>query len=377
MLSGHPLRKRNRPDSTHEVWRRAPALARLTAFVASGHITAKTQRSYDSATKHYVRFCNVHGVAPFPVDPVWLTQWMNFAACLLSIPSVKLYLSAIRSTQIDLGYEWHLTGNMAVRRTFSGLRRRFGDADKAIKVPITLKMLSEMCLHIPGYPNPNRMRHNDLLFVAASTIAICGFLRGGEFLVCNGSARPLLRRADIRTIFRDRIPSLVVNIAQPKTKWWLTSSDVNVFAPPNAFLSPFKWYNIYLARCPRSLPDTAPAFYMYDGSPLSKQWMLRRSDELLRLAGIELLDQGGQAVKTKASSWRTGGVGTAKDAGLSDELIKLFGRWTSSAWGNYYFASVTDAQRASEAMFGTIDAPQDPAFKMGKLSASKYYEIFS
>ena len=50
----------------------------------------------------------------------------------------------------------------------------------------------------------------------------------------------------------------------------------------------------------------------------------------------------GAPVKVLASSWRAGGVQSAKEAGLSDPLVMTLGRWSSSAWENYAFSS-TDA----------------------------------
>jgi hypothetical protein len=52
-----------------------------------------------------------------------------------------------------------------------------------------------MVCHIEVWPNWGQICH-DLVFMAASAIAICGFLRGGKFLSYSGSARPVLRHKD-------------------------------------------------------------------------------------------------------------------------------------------------------------------------------------
>ena len=59
----------------------------------------------------------------------------------------------------------------------------------------------------------------------------------------------------------------------------------------------------------------------------------------------------GKPVHAKASSWRAGGVQSAKQAGLNEVMIKALGRWASSAWGNYMFASLEDLRKAVGSMW--------------------------
>jgi hypothetical protein len=68
-----------------------------------------------------------------------------------------------------------------------------------------------------------------------------------------------------------------------------------------------------------------PAFVTADRKALSKVWMLRRTSALLRAAGILLFGSLGRAVSLRSSSWRCGGVESAKAAGISDSLIMSMG----------------------------------------------------
>jgi hypothetical protein len=83
--------------------------------------------------------------------------------------------------------------------------------------------------------------------------------------------------------------------------------------------------------------------------------MLAKSADLLVKAGISIVDATGVSVPVRASSWRAGGVQSAKEAGISDALIKSLGRWTSVAWFNYHFSSLRDFQVAARAMWRSPD----------------------
>jgi hypothetical protein len=79
---------------------------------------------------------------------------------------------------------------------------------------------------------------------------------------------------------------------------------------------------------------------------------LARTRALLRAAGILLFDSLGRAVFLRASSWRCGGVESAKAAGISDSLIMTMGRWSSNAWLAYSsVASPLDFQGATAQMW--------------------------
>ena len=89
--------------------------------------------------------------------------------------------------------------------------------------------------------------------------------------------------------------------------------------------------------------------------------MIKKTSGLLGLAGISFVTPEGVPVKTMASSWRAGGVKSAKDAGLSDGTIMAQGRWSSIAWTNYSFASISGLQAASGAMWSAALTAKAPS----------------
>jgi hypothetical protein len=343
--------------SDHAITAADPVLAGTVQVFVQGHIVPGTQYRYNSATKQYVHFCSVRGVSPWPPDPVWVTAWIVRSTMTVSVPSMKVYLSALRSAVIDRGLVWTLQGNPLISRAMRSAKRRYGMPGSALKVPISLRTLRLMCSLLPGWPCPGVMLHDDILWVAASCIAVVGFLRGGEFLFSPRSSRPVLRACDVRTEVCGGTRAVCVRILQPKARWWLSDCEVVCFdMGPACPLNPSDWLGQYRRVHGRPLPPEGPAFVLKDGSKLSKAWMLSRTAGLLEEAGVSLLDPGGSTVKIKMSSWRAGGVESAKEAGISDSTIRALGRWSSSAWMNYCFTSRSDLKRAVSSLWAASNA---------------------
>ena len=329
-----------------------PVLASVTADVMSSHLAPKTQRNYNSAVKSYLSFCSVRSLQPWPCDPIWVCAWITQTTMHVSVRSMKVYLAALRSAQIDHGHEWTLSGDVQVARALRAAKRLYGMSGKALKIPISLSTLMMMCRQLPGWPVPERMSHDDRVFVCSSCIAILGFLRGGEFLYSPSTSRPLLRHMDVSVSDEGGMSSVLVNIQRPKARWWLLNSAVSCFDPgPGCLVNPTTWLRKYRTLSTVPLYQRSAAFKLSSGAVLSKRWMLTRCTHLLARAGISVVDATGNPVPIRASSWRAGGVQSAKDAGVSDAMIQTMGRWSSAAWFNYHFSTRRDLQRAAGSMW--------------------------
>ena len=213
------------------------------------HITKSTQSSYNSAFRSFFRFCKSRGFTPFPADPVVLSAFIVYEACWISLPSLKLYRSGIRSASIDSGHPWLLDGDPTCARALRSVKRRYGCPEKALKVPLSFSLLIRIFNLLPGWPIARAMSHDDRLFVAASLIATAGFLRGGEFLHSVKSCRPvLLARAIALRSVEGRLCA-VISIPSPKARWWSKSQDAVCFPPPelpdSPSLSPALWWHRY------------------------------------------------------------------------------------------------------------------------------------
>lgn len=352
MPSCSRVRRRDGGLRSHAINAIDPVGAASLRKTMEAHVKPKTHDYYDSCASHYFKFCDRRKVDPFPADPVWFCAWMDVAAKTVAVKSIIVYMSAIKSAQEDAGLEWELTGNFMVHRTLNGLKHRYGMSEAALKVPISLDTLLLMCKKICGWPLPRRMSHNDRLFVAASVIGVSGFLRGGEFLFSKDSSRRCLTHEKVvETTFRGE-PAVIVHIVAPKAKWWLLDSEVMCFQfDDDCPLNPSTWLRVYRRLSCVPFKDNGPAFVLASGGPLSKAWMLNRTTELLKASGIVVQDGKGDCVPVRASSWRAGGVQSAKLAGLGDGIIKALGRWSSLAWMCYLFPDRNDLRKAASSMW--------------------------
>ena len=109
--------------------------------------------------------------------------------------------------------------------------------------------------------------------------------------------------------------------------WWLKSAKVLCAIPTEGSALPIlPWVMLVLYREFASsagviLSDNGPAFVMQNGSPLSRDWMVAKSEALLNMAKISFVDQSGRVAPVKAASWRAGGVRSALDANVPVPVI--------------------------------------------------------
>ena len=75
-------------------------------------------------------------------------------------------------------------------------------------------------------------------------------------------------------------------------------------------------------------PGPGPLFKFQDGKPLTRQRFVARAREALSSAGVDCSAYSGH-------SFRSGAATTAAKCGVSDAMIKMLGRWKSSAYQLY------------------------------------------
>lgn len=159
-----------------------PGLAALYQHALHNYLVPTTRRNYDYLARTYVEFCELRDLQPWPADEVKICAWMLRLMTRVKPSSLKVYLAAVRFVQLNLGHGWSITGSETVRRTKRYIKRRFPRGEKGQKFPVTLRVLRDALPLLPGWPDVTRMRYDDLLVATAAVIAVCGFLRGGEFL---------------------------------------------------------------------------------------------------------------------------------------------------------------------------------------------------
>ena len=118
--------------------------------------------------------------------------------------------------------------------------------------------------------------------------------------------------------------SLRIRIKASKTDPFQQGVDIFVWRTGNE-LCPVA---VTLAYMVQRGPGPGPLFKFQDGKPLTCQRFVARVREALTSAGVDSSAYSGH-------SFRSGAATTAAKCGVSDAVIKMLGRWKSSAYQLY------------------------------------------
>ena len=293
-------------------------------------------------------------MSALPVDAIVLCAWAQDVCPRVLCPdSVLKYISGIRCTHLESGYPWDLSGHPLVKKTVAALFKRHPRVGVGLKVPLTFDLLLRMVARFPGWPNPASLSWNSLTFVAASSILFFAALRGGEVFTSPSSDRPILCWRDLSI----REGGVHISVPKPKTKQREGSQVAFAASTPGGTFSSLepvaclRSYRSEAARRGFTTNDAGPAFFTKGGAPLTRDFMVKRSADLLDLLGIVTLDASNLPVKVKAASWRCGYVTSALRAKIPEATIRACGRWESQGGMMAYTVSnFSDLRVAAEAI---------------------------
>lgn len=158
---------------------------------------------------------------------------------------------------------------------------------------------------------------------AACCTGFFGFMRAGEFTATGGTP-PTLCLSDV-SVNSHSFPTML-RLFLRRTKTDPFGKGVEVFLGKSGVpLCPISALLKYLeVRGKRE----GPLFVRTDGSPLSRDYLVRKVQQALALAGIDRGSYSGH-------SFRIGAATSAAAAGVPSHLIKALGRWNSEAYMLY------------------------------------------
>ena len=152
-----------------------------------------THRTYSSAQRQYLTFCETHHFTAVPASEETLSLFVAFSADRLKPQSIKVYLAGVRALHISHGFHNPLTHTIKLRQTLRGIEREHSSPAKQ-KLPITFDLLCR--LHYLIDPHSA----DDAVHWVAMTTAHFLLLRAGEFTVPSTTsydAETLLRLQDV------------------------------------------------------------------------------------------------------------------------------------------------------------------------------------
>ena len=287
-------------------------------------LAPSSHRSYDSAKRRFVTFCEKSHLNPLPLNENLLCRYTAYLAEDGLAPStIKLYLSAVRHLQIAMGLPDPKIGDMArLEQVLKGAKREYAKKSpgRRERLPITPDILLEM----KGVWNKDPKNFNNIMLWAACCLCYFGFLRSGEITVPSEAAYDQSVHLNMSDIAIDSIasPSSVrVSIKASKTDQFRRGVDIYVGKTNNP-ICPVEALTAYIAR---RGTDEGPFFKFEDDRLLTKDRFVSEVRKALLAASIEAKAYSGH-------SFRIGAATTAGRKGLSSERIKTLGRWESAAY---------------------------------------------
>lgn len=300
----------------------------LVQLLLQNALAPSTQRSYESAQGRYLDFCMKYNVSALPVSQHILCK---FAAVLaaqgLSVSSIKAYLSAVRHMQITLGGSDVDIGNMSTLRYVLQGIKRFQASSRSItsrsRLPITADI---MRLLKRAWEQQGPSFDRSMLW-AVSCTCFFGFLRSGEATVQTQTAYDPsihLSISDVSIDSQVNPQTIVIGIKASKTDPFRQGASVYL-GRTDSDLCPVAALLSYIsARGLRS----GPLFIFQDGTPLTRQALVREIRSALSTVGVDPAPYSGH-------SFRIGAATTAAAKGVEDAVIKTLGRWQSAAYQQY------------------------------------------
>ena len=287
-------------------------------------LAPSTRRTYSSAQKKFIEFCNQLGNltkfgSPCPAEEWTLCLFASFLAKSLKHSSIKVYLSAVRSLHIEMGFADPLANSLRLQRVVRGIKRVQG-----LSVTPRLPVTKDIMLVI--YRSLDFQVFDHIMFWAACTLAYFGFLRSSEFTTPNSSAFSSAVHVTLQDVAFDshKDPSCVrVFIKASKTDPFRKGCYIHI-GQGREPLCAIAALSKYL-QCRGDVHG--PLFVRRGGAPLSRALLTDWLRGIVTSAGLD--------GNYSSHSFRIGAATMAGKNGVPDHIIQSLGRWTSNAYQMY------------------------------------------
>ena len=291
----------------------------------SSGLAQSTCHSYQSGSNQYRQFCKAYKIVTlFLVNE---THFMQFVASLfiigLSAGTVKLYLAALRYTQISLRLgDPHICNIAQLEYVIKG-SEKVALKPSHKRLPITPEILAALKQFWKAASN----QFNAAAFWAASCMCFFSFLRMGEVVASTSTSYdPAIHLCfgDVKLDNHESPQFLEACIKASNTDPFFLGVSVyleitsSTLCPVAAILS----YMVMRGTKP------GPFFILLDGKYLTRDRLVKAIRDGLSSAGINLADYAGH-------SFQIGAATIAARKGIQDSTVKMLGHWQSSASAQY------------------------------------------
>ena len=295
------------------------------SFYLGQALAPSTRQSYKSGQRRFVQFCQEATLQPFPLSEQLLSMFVAYLGKEnLSYQTIKSYLSAIRFLSISTGQgDPFRPGAMPVLQYVLRGIKRMPKSSPQTRLPVTPVVLRTLKMQWERHAS----NCDFVMLWAAYCVGFFGFLRAGEFTVRSASDFDQSSSLTLQDVAVDQHtdPSVVqIRLKQSKTDPFRHGIDI-FLGRTNTDLCPVSALLAYVAVRP---PVVGPLFVYHDGSFLTREKLVAAVRLALQQAGMD-------ASKYSGHSFRIGAATTAAKVGLEDSVIKMLGRWESTAYQRY------------------------------------------
>ncbi|RXN38248.1 proline and serine-rich 1-like protein [Labeo rohita] len=169
-------------------------------------------------------------------------------------------------------------------------------------------------------------------------LAFFGFLRCSELAPSTSAFNPAIHPS-LSDISAHTPDSLIYTLKKSKTDQFGRSCPIYIFRL-NSFISPFEPISEYvLSRYANSSSPQEPLFLTENGKMATRLWFNKHFLKVLSTSGIS-------PEHYSLHSFRIGAATSAASAGISDETIRVMGRWSSEAYRLYIHNNLNDLHQA-------------------------------
>ena len=276
-----------------------------------GGITTNSRVTYSTAIKKYNMFCRIYCLNPLPVTNANALRFVaHCSGSGLSVSTIKVYLSGLRSWAIDLGLTPPEIYTPQMIQAIRGLDRHYTPTQAA---PLLYHHLVSIVSRTP-YSRDN------LNALAAITLAYFGCLRPSEYLLTRGTIRPP-RRGDVTFASDFRALDFVVPSSKNIPKGFTLHLGCS-----DSIVCPVCFIRALFSRFPG--PPSAYLFTTPSNTPMSYSFLSSRLHSLLSSIGVH-------PAPFSLHSLRAGAATTAAAVGCSEDQIQKLGRWSSNCYRRY------------------------------------------
>ena len=282
-------------------------------------LKASTLKTYASAQRSYLQFCESYSLTPVPTSDATLLLYVAFLFRRgLKGSSIKVYLAGVRNLHVvrSLPYpDYSPQLQLALRGAV-----KLSDPPER-KLPITFSVLSRMFEYLQG-------RHDELMLKTVMAVAYFGCFRAGELCLQDSlkfDSSLHLTCGDVTFHVNDKFFTLLLKSS--KTDVAGKGVPVHVGCSGHeicAFCLLLEYSSCHIDFANKVLP----LFMDVNGTVLRNSYFQATTKLLLAASGFD-------SSKYSGHSYRAGSATSAADSGFSEWELKMLGRWASDAYAVY------------------------------------------